>query len=62
MLQDFGYAYLTLARIDHAKRACALVKEGSSLIDAAAIAGYADQPHLSREFQRLVGVSPGQFL
>lgn len=62
MLQDFGYPYLTLARIDRARRARALLKEGSSLIDAAALAGYADQPHLSREFRRLVGASPGQFL
>lgn len=62
MLQDFGYPYLTLTRIDRAKRTRALLKEGSSLVDAAAIAGYADQSHLSREFRRLVGVSPGQFL
>lgn len=61
MLADFGYPYLTLVRIDRAKRAQAYMRDGASPIEAAARAGYADQPHLSREFRRLVGASPGQF-
>lgn len=61
MLEDFGYSYLTLARIARAESARALLREGISPAEAAALAGYADQPHLSREFRRLVGESPGQF-
>lgn len=62
MLTDFGYPYLTLVRINRATRAQALLREGTSPVEAAARAGYADQSHLSREFGRLVGASPGQFL
>ncbi|KAM9862243.1 helix-turn-helix domain-containing protein [Leucobacter sp. BZR 635] len=61
MLGVFGYGYATLVRIERASRARALLEGGSSLSDAAATAGFSDQPHLSREFQRLVGMSPGQF-
>lgn len=61
MLEQFGYSYLTLVRINRAANARALLKHGASLSEAAAVAGYADQPHLSREFRRLVGTTPGQF-
>lgn len=61
MLGTFGYGYATLTRIERTRRARALLERGSSLSDAATTAGFADQPHLSREFQRLVGMSPGQF-
>lgn len=61
MLGAFGYGYATLVRIERASRARALLEGGSSLSDAAATAGFSDQPHLSREFQRLVGMSPSQF-
>jgi AraC-like DNA-binding protein len=61
MLFGFGYPYPTLVRIERAHRARALLRGGGSLAEAAARAGYADQPHLSREFRRLVGTSPGQF-
>jgi AraC-like DNA-binding protein len=62
MLERFGYPYSTLARIQRVKRAQALLTSGQTLGDAAAQAGYSDQPHLTREFKRLVGATPGQFL
>ncbi len=49
------------ARLERAHRAQTLLRAGTPLADAAARAGYADQPHLSREFRRVVGVSPRQF-
>lgn len=61
MLSTFGYGYATLVRLERARHARTLLLRGSSVGDAAATAGFADQPHLSREFQRLVGMSPGQF-
>ncbi|CAH0231558.1 hypothetical protein SRABI76_02766 [Microbacterium oxydans] len=61
MLATFGYGYATLVRIERARRAQTLLLRGVPIADAAARAGYADQPHLSREFRRLAGVSPAQF-
>lgn len=61
MLAAFGYGYATLVRIERARRAQTLLRRGVPLSDAAAHAGFADQPHLSREFRRLVGATPGQF-
>jgi AraC-like DNA-binding protein len=61
MLSTFGYGYATLVRIERARRAQTLLLRGVPIADAAARAGYADQPHLSREFRRLAGVSPAQF-
>lgn len=61
MQATFGYGYATLVRLERARRAQALLRTGTPLADAAARAGYADQPHLSREFRRVVGVSPRQF-
>lgn len=61
MLSTFGYGYATLVRLERARRAQRSLLSGSSIAAAAAEAGFADQPHLSREFQRLVGLSPSQF-
>lgn len=61
MLVTFGYGYATLVRLDRAHHARSLLRSGSSIAEVAAAAGYADQPHLSREFRRLVGSSPAQF-
>jgi AraC-like DNA-binding protein len=32
------------------------------LSQVAAVGGYADQPHLTREWARLLGVTPGQLV
>lgn len=61
MLSTFGYGYATLVRLERSRHAQALLLRGARLAAAAADAGFADQSHLSREFRRLVGVSPAQF-
>ncbi|OBA86200.1 AraC family transcriptional regulator [Mycobacteriaceae bacterium 1482268.1] len=53
----FGYGPATLRRILRFRRAIQLVDNGSSPADAAAAAGYADQPHLHREVRDLTGMS-----
>lgn len=55
MLSEFGYGYATLVRIQRAARARHLLKRGARSAEAAAVAGFADQAHLTREFRRLVG-------
>lgn len=61
MLSTFGYGYATLVRLQRVRRARTLLVSGAPVAAAAAGAGFADQPHLSREFRRLVGQSPAQF-
>lgn len=61
MLENFGYGYSTLVRIERACRARLLLQRGLSPADVSAMTGYADQPHLTREFARMVGVTPVQF-
>lgn len=61
MLSTFGYGYATLVRLERARHAQTLLRNGSPIGAAAAEAGFADQSHLSREFRRLVGASPRQF-
>jgi AraC-like DNA-binding protein len=43
-------------------RAQGLMRAGLSLAEAAADAGFADQSHLTRQFRRAVGVTPGRWL
>ncbi|MFJ9313448.1 helix-turn-helix domain-containing protein [Pimelobacter simplex] len=62
MQRSFGYGYATLVRIRRAQHAHRLLTGGMPPAAAAANAGYADQPHLSRELRRLAGVSPAQLV
>jgi AraC-like DNA-binding protein len=59
-----GYGPKTLARILRFQRfrALAAVRAGAGLAELAAQAGYADQPHLTRECVRLAGVTPAAFV
>ena len=56
----FGYGPAVLRRVLRFRRAAALLRSGVSPAEVAAAAGYADQPHLSRETRALAGASPGQ--
>ncbi len=52
------HQYLTARRVDLARR---LLLDGMAPRDAAAAAGFHDQPHLTRHFTRILGVPPGRF-
>ncbi|MBR8456460.1 AraC family transcriptional regulator [Burkholderia dolosa] len=52
------HAYLIQSR---ARLARALLATGSTIADAAAQAGFADQSHLTRAFVRQFGITPGRF-
>ncbi len=52
--------YLSLTRFGAALRELA-GEFGRPLADVAALAGYADQPHMNRHFAALAGVSPGRY-
>ncbi|HVH21001.1 MAG TPA: AraC family transcriptional regulator [Pseudonocardia sp.] len=57
----FGYGPSVLRRVLRFRDAVALLRTGIAPADVAARAGYADQPHLSREMRALAGRAPRQF-
>ena len=50
------YRYLTMRRLDRAKSA---IGAGHSLAEAAIMSGFADQSHMTRQFKRAFGLTPG---
>ncbi|WP_037078362.1 AraC family transcriptional regulator [Pseudonocardia spinosispora] len=58
----FGYGPSTLRRILRFRAACRLAWRGVPAAEVAAVSGYADQAHLSREVRALAGVPLGQLL
>ncbi|GHH91883.1 helix-turn-helix domain-containing protein [Streptomyces capillispiralis] len=61
-LAAFGYGPKTLARVLRLRRALALARAGVPFAETAARAGYADQPHLSRDVRQLTGLALGDLL
>ena len=59
-LAAFGYGPSVLRRVLRFRRAVALLRAGVAPAEVAAQAGYADQPHLSREVREFAGVSPAR--
>jgi AraC-like DNA-binding protein len=56
--EAIGYGPKTLQRVLRFQRALRLATEERSLASLAARAGYSDQAHMSRECQRLAGLTP----
>jgi AraC-like DNA-binding protein len=52
------YAWLAQHRVARARR---LLERGRRPAEVAALAGFADQAHLTRWFRRVVGVTPGAY-
>jgi hypothetical protein len=59
-LRTTGLTPNTVYQIDRARRAAALLDQGVSILDTVEIAGYADQPHLTRALKRWIGQTPAQ--
>ncbi len=51
-------AYRNQCRVIAARR---LLRDGGQIADVAVAVGYADQSHLTRQFQRIVGAPPGRY-
>lgn len=49
-------------QIERARFATILLKEGTSILDTAAEAGYYDQPHLTRALKHFVGQTPAEII
>lgn len=52
------HRYLIMRRLEGVKR---LLAKGTSLVDAAAESGFADQSHMHRHFKRAFGMTPGHW-
>jgi AraC-like DNA-binding protein len=52
------HAYLKALRVS---RAQAMLQGGSSISDVAYDCGFSDQSHLTRNFKRVTGLSPGAY-
>lgn len=52
------YRYVTMRRLEYCRR---LIQSGSTLADAAIAAGFSDQSHMTRQFIKTLGVSPGRW-
>jgi AraC-like DNA-binding protein len=52
------YAYLESVRIWHTQR---LIKAGKALAEVAAEVGFSSQSHMTRQFKKIIGVTPGQY-
>lgn len=58
----YGYSPATLRRILRFRRAVRLLRGGMPAAETAALLGYSDQSHLSRQVRELAGVSAGQLV
>ena len=54
----FGLSPVLYRRIQRFRKAIMAIRLGSSLADAAIVAGYADQPHFTRDVRDLTGHTP----
>lgn len=59
--RHLGQSPGTAIRHRRADQAVAWMARGASLAEAAAAAGYADQSHMTREYVRIFGLTPGAF-
>ena len=53
------HRYLVMRRLDRAR---VLIRRGVPLADAALACGFADQSHMTRQFKKAYGLSPGRFV
>lgn len=53
------YRYVTMRRLEYSRR---LMGTGLSLADVAVESGFSDQSHMTRQFIKTLGISPGRWL
>jgi AraC-like DNA-binding protein len=59
--EEVGLGPKAFARVVRFHAATDLTSAGHALADVAAACGFADQPHLTREFRAMAGCTPGAF-
>jgi hypothetical protein len=61
-LRATGLTYGGVCQIERARYALTLLQQGVSILDTVELAGYADQPHLTRSLKHFVGQTPAQII
>ncbi|MFN8527466.1 MAG: AraC family transcriptional regulator [Anaerolineae bacterium] len=61
-LQATGLTYNGIAQIQRARYATDLLKQRVPILDTVELAGYADQPHLTRALRHFMGNTPRQII
>lgn len=61
-LRATGLTQGAIRQIERAKQALTLLEHGTPILDAVDLAGYADQPHLTRSLKHYTGMTPAQIL
>ncbi len=59
-LQATGLTQSAVRQIERARYATQLLQQGASILDTVELAGYFDQPHLTRSLKYLIGQTPAQ--
>jgi len=59
-LRATGLTQGTVRQIERARYAATLLRQGASILDTVARAGYYDQPHLTRAMRHFIGQTPAQ--
>jgi AraC-like DNA-binding protein len=62
VLHATGVTHSTLRKIERARHATNLLKQGVSILDTIHQAGYFDQPHLTRSLKHLIGQTPAAII
>ena len=57
-----GLTQSAVEQIQRARHATRLLQQGTPILDTVDLAGYYDQPHLTRSLRRLIGRTPNQLL
>jgi AraC-like DNA-binding protein len=61
-LRATGLTQGSIRQIERAKQALRLLEQGVPILDAVDLAGYADQPHLTRSLKHFTGMTPAQIV
>jgi len=61
-LRATGLTLGALTQIGRARHAASLLQQGMSILDTVDLAGYADQPHLTRSLKHFIGLTPAQLV
>lgn len=59
-LQATGLTQGSIRQIERARHATTLLEQGTPILDVVDLAGYSDQPHLTRSLKRYMGQTPAQ--